>query len=78
MAEDAGLLAELLADSQIAPNNVCSVCTWLQTQPNAAIWDKAFRDEQIRPAAIFRKMKTLGFTKTKAPVENHRRAGHRA
>lgn len=75
MAEDT-LLAELRADST-GSNGQCTVCQWLDRQDNAEVWDKAFRDEQIRPAAIARKMKALGYQYTKAPVESHKRNSHR-
>lgn len=75
MAEDKPLLDELRADSYDA--RVCTVCTWIISQPNAETWDAAFQDSGIGPAAIYRGMKKRGYRFTKSPVETHRRDKHR-
>lgn len=75
MAEDTDLEAELLADSKTSSG--CSVCMWLDGRDDAALWDKAFSNQQITKAAILRGMAKRGFQGKATPVASHHREKHR-
>lgn len=72
MAEDAGLLAELRADSK-APSRGCQTCNWIARQDNAETWNTAIRDPLIATAAIARAMKNRGFLFSESAIGKHRR-----
>ena len=75
-AEDGtDLEAELIADSKNASG--CSVCMWLDSRDDAALWDKAFANPAITKAAITRGMRKRGFTGKASPISSHRDGRHR-
>ena len=76
MAEDGtDLEAELLADSKTSSG--CSVCMWIESRDDAALWDKAFTNPQITKAALLRGMTKRGFRGKATPVASHHREQHR-
>ncbi len=75
MAEDT-LLDELRADSKPIPKG-CTVCAFIEAQPNKASWDAAFHDAHISRAAIWRRMKKLGYEHAEGRLGLHSREDHR-
>lgn len=79
MAEDASqsLLDQLRSAS--VRKGTCSVCEWIEGQPNADEWDAAMATpwQDINTSAIHRKMTSLGFTRGPNMVSVHRTKGHR-
>lgn len=58
----------------------CSVCSWIDTQPNPNEWDAVMATDKsdIAHSVITRKMQSLGFSrKSYTPVAHHRRDRHR-
>lgn len=76
MAEDIGLLDELLADSRPTDRG-CKVCAWLEDRHDAAEWDSAFQNDAVTISAIVRKMRSLGYAFQDKTAHIHRTKKHR-
>ena len=79
MAEDAkpSLLDQLRSES--LRKGTCSVCEWIEAQPNADEWDAAMATpwQDINSSAIHRRMVSMGYQRGSKSVGDHRSKGHR-
>ena len=79
MTEDANpsLLDQLRSES--VRKGTCSVCEWIEAQPNAAEWDAimATPHQEINSAVIHRRLQSMGFTRQSKAVQDHRSKRHR-
>ena len=79
MAEDPNpsLLDQLRSES--VRKGTCSVCEWVEAQPNSDEWDAAMRTpwQDINSSVIHRHMLAKGFTRGSKAVQDHRTKGHR-
>ena len=71
---------ELAKDQRVtAPKGECSMCTWIEAQPDASEWDDALAQPSkvYSAASIHRLAQKRGCTLGVTSLQNHRYAGHR-
>lgn len=76
-AKPVSLLDQLRAES--VRRGTCSVCEWVEAQPNAAEWDAimAVPWRDINSVVIHNHIQPLGFSKESKAIQTHRSKGHR-